>query len=120
MSLPLLLGNVRANIPDASEERNNGGAHGFSRILFKCFPCVQIVRRVVSSNRFKTTECSHLHTSLSYVHYKLSAEYRMDKKRRLRVQNRSAGCVLTHPDSRKYLSLPLKTRYISSEYFPSV
>ena len=47
---------------------------------------------VASSHRFKKTEHSHLRTLLSYVHYKLSSEYR--QKRRLRLQNRSAGCVL--------------------------
>ena len=31
-------GNARANIPDASEECDNRGASGFSRIVFKRFP----------------------------------------------------------------------------------
>ena len=35
----------------------------------------------------------HRRSSLSHAHHKLSAEYR--QKRRLRVQNRSAGCVLS-------------------------
>ena len=45
---------------DASEERDNVGASGFSRILFKCFSGTQCVR----SNRFKTTEHPHLHAHL--------------------------------------------------------
>ena len=69
-------GNARANIPDASKECDNRGTSGYSRILFKHIPGMQSIRRVASSNRFKTTEHSHLHTSLSHAHYKLSAEYR--------------------------------------------
>ena len=84
-------GNAWENIPDASEKHDNRGTSGYSRILFKCFPGTQSVRRM-SSNRFKTTERS-LCTSLSYPHYKLSAEY--CRKRRLHVQNRSAGCILS-------------------------
>ena len=53
---PISSGNVRANIADASEERDYRGASRFSRILFKRFPCTQSVRRVPSS---KTTECSN-------------------------------------------------------------
>ena len=89
-------GNVRANIPDASEE---------CRILFKCFPGMQSVRRVTSSNRLKATELSHFHTSLLYVglHYKLS-EY--CKKRRLRVQNRSAGCILSCTNPSRQQEVP--------------
>ena len=90
-------GNVRANIPDASEE---------CRILFKCF----LARKVsggcmTSSNRLKATERSHFHTSLLYVglHYKLS-EYR--KKRRLRVQNRSAGCILSCTNPSRQQEVP--------------
>ena len=89
---PESTGNARANIPDASEERDNRGASGFFRILFKHYPGTQSVRRFASSNRFKTTEHSHFRTSFLYAHYKLSTEY--NKKRRLRIQNISAGCVI--------------------------
>ena len=68
-------GNARANTPDASKEHDNRGTFGFSRILFKRFPGTQNIRRVASSNRFETTERSHLHTSLLYAHYELSAGY---------------------------------------------
>ena len=50
--------------------------------------------RVASSYRLKTTEPPHLRSSLSHAHYKLSTQY-CQKKRRLLVQNRSAGCVLS-------------------------
>ena len=49
--------------------------------------------RVASSYRLKTTEPPHRRSSLSHAHHKLSSEYR--QKRRLHVQNRSAGCVLS-------------------------
>ena len=52
---------------------------------------VFLVRK--ASGGFKRTERSHLRTSLSYVYYKLSSEY--CQKRQLRVQDRSAGCVLS-------------------------
>ena len=52
---------------------------------------VFLVRK--ASGGFKRTEHSHLRTSLSYVYYKLSSEYR--QKRQLRVEDRSAGCVLS-------------------------
>ena len=80
---------------------------------------------MASSNRLKTTERSHLHvhTSLSYAHYKLSAEY--SQKRRICVQTRSAGCILSgtkHADSRKYLQkqgIPVLSTSLQSEHCPS-
>ena len=42
---------------------------------------------------FKTTEPPHRRFSLSDAHRKLSAEFR--RKRRLHIQTRSAGCVLS-------------------------
>ena len=68
-------GNARANIPDASKEHYNRCTFGFSRILFKRFSGTQSIRRVASSNRFETTERSHLHTSLLCAHYELSDGY---------------------------------------------
>ena len=82
-------GNARAYSPDSSKERNNRGASRFTRILLKQIPGKQSVKKVASRDRLKTTESTHFRTSLSYVHYKLSSEY--CQKRRLRVQNRSAG-----------------------------
>ena len=108
---PRSTGNARANIPDTLEECDNRGASGFSRILFKCFPGAQSIRRVESSNRLKTTERSHFCTSLLYVRNKLSSEY--CKKSRLHVQKRSAGCLLSctnYPDSRKYLRFAFKSK----------
>ena len=43
-------GNARANIPDASKECNSRVASDYSRILFKCIPGTQSVRRVASSD----------------------------------------------------------------------
>ena len=62
------------------------------------------VRRVASSNSLKTTERSHLRPSLSYPHYRLSAEYH--RKRRLRIQNRSAGCVLSCTNINRQQEVP--------------
>ena len=50
-------------------------------------------RRVASSHRFKESEQPHSCTSFPYVHYKLCSKLR--SKRRLRVQSRPAGCVLS-------------------------
>ena len=59
------------NHPHASKERDNRGASKLPRILLKRLPGTKSFRRVASSSK--------LHS-----------------KRRLRVQNRSAGCVLSH------------------------
>ena len=98
-------GNARANIHNASVERNLRNISRHSRVLFEHIPGMQGVWRVASSYRLKTTEPPHRRSSLSHAHHKLSAEYH--QKRRLRVQNRSAGCILSlliHPNSRKYRS----------------
>ena len=47
--------------------------------------------------RFKKSECPHSCTSFPYIHYKLSSDF--SSKRRLHVQNRSAGCVLSSTNS---------------------
>ena len=96
-------GNARANIPYASKERN---LRDISRVLLERIPGTQGFWRVESSDRLKTTERPHRRSSLSHAHHKFSAEYH--RKRRLCIQNRSAGCVLyvlIHPDSRKYMYL---------------
>ena len=115
-------GNARADLTNASEERNLRYISRHSRVLFERIPGTQGIWRVASSYRLKTTEPTHRRSSLSNAHHKLSAEYRL--KRRLRVQNRSAGCVLSVTNiSTQHevpLFLPSNTRYTSFEYFISV
>ena len=85
--------NTRANFPNASEVRNLRNSSRHSRVLFEHIPGSQGIWRVASSYRLKTTEPPHKRSShRTHAHNKLSAEYR--RKRRLCVQNRSAGCVL--------------------------
>ena len=91
-------GHEGTNIPNVPEERDNGASR-LPRILLQRIPGMQSFRRVASSDRFKKSERSYLRTSFSYVHYKLSSEYR--QKRRLPVQNRSAGCILSHTNTSK-------------------
>ena len=87
-------GHEGTNQPHASKERDNRGASEFSRVLFERIPGTKSFRRVASSYRSKESEQPHSCTSFLYVHYKLSSKLR--SKRRLRVQNRPAGCVLSH------------------------
>ena len=47
-------GNARANIPDVTKERNNGGATEYSRILLQRVPGKQSIRRMASCYRFET------------------------------------------------------------------
>ena len=61
-------------------------------------------RGVASSYRAKESERPHPRTSFPYVHDKLCAKLR--RKRRLRVQDRSAGCVLSRTDSSKQQEVP--------------
>ena len=58
-----------------------------------------------SVNRLKKFERSHSCTSFSYVHYKLSVSSEYHAKRRLRVQDRPAGCILSCTDSSKQQEL---------------
>ena len=58
--------------------------------------------RVASSNRFKKSERSHLGTSLSYVHYKLSSEYHA-KRRSDSVVPHLDDCLVHHPGQRVLL-----------------
>ena len=92
------------NHPHASEERNNRGASELPRILLKHIHGTQSFRRVASSYRFKKSECPHSCTSFPYVHYKLSSDF--CSKRRLHVQNRSAGCVLSRTNSSQQHKVP--------------
>ena len=85
--------NARANIPNASKTQSQR----FLQILqgsIRTYSWYARLLEVASSNRLKTTERPHRRSSLSHAHPKLSAEY--CRKRRLRVQNRSAGCVLSY------------------------
>ena len=92
------LGNARANFPNASKERSNlRDISRHARVLSKRIPSTQGFWRVASSDRLKTTEQPHRRFSLSHAHHKFSAEY--CQKRRLRIQNRSAGCVLSCTDT---------------------
>ena len=95
-------GHAGTNIPYASEERDNRGASEFPRILLQRIPGTQSFRRVASSNRFKKSERSHLGTSLSYVHYKLSSEYHA-KRRSDSVVPHLDDCLVHHPDQRVLL-----------------
>ena len=100
-------GNARANLPNASEEHNLRNISRHSGFYFKHIPGTQGIWRVASSY---TTEPPHQSSSLSHAHHKLSAEYR--RKRRLLVQNRSAGCVLscTNTSIHQYIntSIPIQ------------
>ena len=97
-------GHAGTNYPYAPKERHSRGASRFSRFLFKRIPGTEIYRRVVSSYRSKESERPHSCTSFPYVHDKLCAK--LCQKRRLRVQNRSAGCILPCTDSSKQQKVP--------------
>ena len=98
------LGHAGTNLPYAPKERNKRGASRFSRFLFKRIPGTENFRRVVSSYRSKESKRPHSRTSFPYVHDKLCAK--LCRKRRLRVQNRSAGCILSRTDSSKQQKVP--------------
>ena len=59
---------------------------------------------MASSHRSKESERPHSCTSFPYVHDKLCAKLR--SKRRLRVQNRSAGCLLSRTNSSQQQEVP--------------
>ena len=59
---------------------------------------------MASSHRSKESERTHSRTSFPYVHDKLCSKLR--RKRRLRIQDRSAGCVLSCTDSSKQQEIP--------------
>ena len=120
-------GNARADFPNASEERNLRYISRHSRVLFEHIPGTQGIWRVAFSYRLKTTETTHRRSSLSHAHHKLSAEYRL--KRRLCVQNRSAGCVLsvTNISTQQEVpsfclrkqGIPVSSTSLQSEHCPS-
>ena len=59
---------------------------------------------MASSHRSTESERTYSRTSFPYVHDKLCSKLR--QKRRLRVQDRSAGCVLSCTDSSKQQEIP--------------
>ena len=82
---------------------------------------------MASSYRSKESERAHPRTSFPYVHDKLCAKLR--RKRRLRVQDRSAGCVLSRTDSSEQQEVPqvrlqkqdvpVSSTAVRSKYSPS-
>ena len=67
-------------------------------------PGIEIVRRMASFDRFQTAKRTPQRTSLSYIHYKFSSEYR--KRRRLCIQNRSGGCILSSTNQSRKQEVP--------------
>ena len=109
----------------ASKERDNRDASELPRILLKRIPGTKSFRRVASSYRFKESERPYSCTSFPYVPYKLSSK--LGSKRRLRVQNRSAGCVLsrTYPSQQQKVpqvlrdqGVPVSGATLRSEHSP--
>ena len=97
-------GHAGTNYPYAPKERDNGSASRLTRVLLKRIPGKEGFRRVASSHRSKESERSHSRSSFPYVHDKLCSKLR--RKRRLRVQDRSAGCVLSCTDPSKQQEVP--------------
>ena len=120
-------GHAGTNHPYAPKERDNGSASRLTRVLLERFPGKKGFRRVTSSHRSKEFERTHSCTSFPYVHNKLCSKLR--QKRRLRVQDRSAGCVLSCTDSSKQqevprvlfrkLGVPVSSTTFRSKYSPS-
>ena len=105
-------GNVRADFPNASEERNLRNISRHSRVLFECIHGMQGIWRVASSYRLKTTEPPHRRSSLSHAHHKLSAEYRQKKgDYTFKIDLQDAYFhVLIHPHTRKYLHFAFENK----------
>ena len=97
-------GHAGTNHAYAPKERDNGSASRLTRVLLEHIPGKEGFRRVASSHRSKESERTHSRTSFPYVHDKLCSKLR--RKRRLRVQDRSAGCVLSCTDSSKQQEIP--------------
>ena len=92
-------GHAGTDHPYAPKERDNGSASRLTRVLLERIPGKKGFRRVASSHRSKESKRTHSRPSFPYVHDKLCSKLR--RKRRLRVQDRSAGCVLSCTDSSK-------------------
>ena len=111
----------------APKERDNRGASRFTRFLLERIPGKESFRRVASSYRSKESERPHSHTSFPYVHDKLCAK--LCRKRRLCVQDRSAGCALPCTDPSKQQKVPqvrlrkqgvpVSSTTVRSKYSPS-
>ena len=97
-------GHAGTNLHHAPEERDNTGSSRFPRLLFNCIPGTEVYRRLASSHRSKESERPHSCATFPYVHDRLCAK--LCRKRRLRVQNRPAGCVLPCTDSSKQQKVP--------------
>ena len=97
-------GHAGTDHPYAPKERDNGSASRLARVLLERIPGKEGLRRVASSHRSKESERTHSRTSFLYVHDKLCSKLR--RKRRLRVQDRSAGCILSCTDSSKQQEIP--------------
>ena len=122
-----IFGHAGTNHPHAPKERDNIGASEFTRVLFERIPGTKSFRRVVSSYISKESERPHSCTSFPYVHDKLCSKLR--SKRRLLVQNRPAGCILSHtyPSQQQKVpqvrlrkqGVPVSSATIRSEHSPS-
>ena len=99
-----ILGMREQITPYAPKERDNGSVSRLTRVLLKRIPGKEGFRRVACSHRSKESERSHSRSSFPYVHDKLCSKLR--RKRRLRVQDRSAGCVLSCTDPSKQQEVP--------------
>ena len=97
-------GHAGTDHPYAPKERDYRGASRLTRVLLERVPGKKGFMRVASSYRSEEPERTHLRTSFPYVHDKLCAIFL--RKRRLRVQDRSAGCVLSRTDSSKQQEVP--------------
>ena len=109
-------GHAGANFPHAPKERDNRGASRLTRVLLERIPGKKSFRRMASSHRSKESERPHPCTSFLYVHDKLCAKLR--RKRRLRVQDRSAGCVLSRTDSSRQQKVPQQNRVYQFQVLP--
>ena len=101
---PRNFGHAGTNHAYAPKVCDNGSASRLTRVLLERIPGKEGFRRVASSHRSKESERTHSRTSFPYVHDKLCSKLR--RKRRLRVQDRSAGCVLSCTDSSKQQEIP--------------
>ena len=97
-------GHAGTDHPYAPKERDNGSTSRLTRVLLERIPGKKGFRRVASGHRSKESERTHSRPSFPYVHDKLCSKLR--RKRRLRVQDRSAGCVLSCTDSSKQQEIP--------------
>ena len=86
-------GNVRADFPNASEECNLRNISRYSRVLFECIHGMQGIWRWCPVIDLK--QLNHHFDAPHFRMHTISSVLSTVKKRRLRVQNRSAGCVLS-------------------------